>query len=69
MGNLDRFIRTIIALNILFFYSRNLISGTVAIVLMVFAIIFLVTSLLAYCPLYSILGIHTNKPKSPKISD
>jgi hypothetical protein len=61
MGSLDRFIRSFIAVNILLFYYKGFISGPVAVVLVILAIIFIVTSLFAYCPLYTWLGIHTNK--------
>jgi hypothetical protein len=64
MGNLDRIVRALIALNILFFYSRGFLPGSIGIVLLTLAGIFLVTSLFAYCPLYTIFSIHTNKGKS-----
>jgi len=42
-------------------YYTGVISGTLAIVLMVFAVIFIVTSLISFCPLYPLLGINTCK--------
>ena len=67
MGNIDRLIRSFLALNIIFFYSRDFISGIGGTILLVVALVFLVTSLFAYCPLYALLGIHTNKLKDNNI--
>jgi len=57
MGTVDRVIRTLIAIGIGVLYFSGLISGTLAIVLGAFAIIFLLTSFVAWCPIYSPLGI------------
>ena len=59
MGTADRIIRTIIAAIIALLYGFNLISGTVAIVLLALAGIFLLTSLVSFCPLYAPFGIKT----------
>jgi Protein of unknown function (DUF2892) len=39
------------------------ISGTTALVLVIFAIIFAITSLVSFCPLYLPFGISTSKKK------
>ena len=64
MGTVDRAVRIIIGLIIAGLYYTNVISGTVGIVLLVFAVIFILTSLISVCPLYSILGISTCKKKT-----
>jgi len=61
MGMLDRAIRVIIALTIAFLYFTGRISGTLAIVLGIFAVTFLLTSLVSFCPLYVPLGLSTRK--------
>jgi hypothetical protein len=61
MGMVDKTIRVIIAAVIALLYYLGIISGTLAIVLMIFAIIFIVTSLIGFCPLYPILGMNTKK--------
>lgn len=61
MGSADRVIRVLMALVIAGLYFSKIISGTVAIVLLVVAGIFLLTSLIGSCPLYSVLGIRTCK--------
>ncbi len=63
MGNADRIIRVLIAVTVGVLYWQNLISGTLAYVLMGLAIIFVLTSLVSFCPLYSIFGIKTCKIK------
>lgn len=61
LGNLDKAIRIIAALVIAIFYFMNLISGTVAIILLIVAAIFVVTSFISFCPLYIPFGINTAK--------
>lgn len=60
MGTADKAIRVIVALVIFGLYFMNVITGTLAIVFMVFAAIFVVTSFISFCPLYKIFGIKTN---------
>ncbi len=63
MGSTDKIIRIIIALLIGVLYYTGTISGTTALVLGIFAIIFALTSLISFCPLYLPLGISTCKKK------
>lgn len=64
MGIADRVIRVIIAAVIATLYFTHFISGTLGIVLMVVAGIFVLTSLISFCPLYRIIGVSTCKVKS-----
>jgi fatty acid desaturase len=61
MGSADRIIRILIAVAIAVLYFLNLISGTVAILLLVLAGVFILTSFMSYCPLYAPFNIRTNK--------
>jgi len=63
MGSTDKIIRILIAVAIGVLYYTETISGTTAIVLLAFAIIFLITSFISFCPLYLPLGISTCKKK------
>ncbi|MCR9063730.1 MAG: DUF2892 domain-containing protein [Cytophagales bacterium] len=63
MGGADRIIRTIIALVVGFLFYNGTISGTLGIVLVAVAVIFLLTSLVSFCPLYTLFGIKTCKTK------
>lgn len=61
MGNPDRIVRLIIAVVIATLYMTNIISGTLGIVLLVLAGIFLLTSFISFCPLYAPFGFSTCK--------
>jgi hypothetical protein len=61
MGSTDKLIRSVIGIIIAILYYSGIITGTLAIVLLAFAIIFLLTSFISFCPLYALLGINTNK--------
>ncbi len=61
MGSADRIIRTIIAIVIAALYFTNVINGTLGIVLLIFAAVFLLTSFISFCPLYLPFGISTRK--------
>jgi hypothetical protein len=61
MGSADRIIRILIAVVIAGLYFSKIISGTMAIILLVVAGIFLLTSVIGSCPLYSVFGIRTCK--------
>ncbi|TVZ49979.1 Protein of unknown function (DUF2892) [Olleya sp. Hel_I_94] len=63
MGALDKSLRVLVAVLIALLYYLNVITGTLAYVLMGIAIIFLITSFINFCPLYTILGINTCKRK------
>lgn len=59
MGTLDRALRTLLAVAVGVLYYLEIISGTVAIVLGVLAVVFLLTSLVGTCPLYLPFGLST----------
>ncbi|HBH24538.1 MAG TPA: DUF2892 domain-containing protein [Cytophagales bacterium] len=61
MGNADRIIRMIIAALVAVLYFTNVITGTLGIVLLVLAGVFVLTSLVSFCPLYAPFGIRTCK--------
>jgi len=64
MGSADRIIRLIIAAIVVTLYFLNVISGTLGIVLIVLAGIFVLTSMISTCPLYLPFGISTRKIKN-----
>ena len=61
MGGADRMIRIIIAIVVGVLYYMGTISGTLGTVLLVAAAVFLLTSFINFCPLYTVLGINTGK--------
>ena len=63
MGTTDKGVRILIAVGIALLYYFNVIEGTLAYILMALAIIFLLTSFISFCPLYTLFGINTCKTK------
>jgi hypothetical protein len=59
MGNADRAIRVIIAILVAVLYFTNVISGTLGLILLIVAGVFVLTSLISFCPLYSLIGLNT----------
>ncbi len=66
MGMADRAIRAIVAVVIAILYFSGTISGTLGIVLLVFACILLLTSAISVCPLYLPFGCNTGASKEAK---
>ena len=63
MGSFDRLIRLLVAIGIIAMYYTNHISGTVAIVLLVIAGIFILTSFISFCPIYRPFKLSTRNSK------
>lgn len=66
MGSTDRAIRLLIAAALVFLYFSGTLSGTVGIIGLVVAAVFTLTSLVSFCPLYTLLGIKTCKVNATK---
>ena len=64
MGGADRTIRILLALGVGALYYFNVITGTLAYVLLALAAIFVLTSFISFCPLYTLFGINTCKIKN-----
>ncbi|MFN8318951.1 MAG: DUF2892 domain-containing protein [Saprospiraceae bacterium] len=63
MGKTDKMVRIVVAVLIAVLYFTNVISGTLGLVLLVLALVFVLTSLISFCPLYAPFGISTCKVK------
>ena len=59
MGNADRIIRLIIAAVFAYLYFGGVVTGTLGIVLAVLGGVFVLTSLVSFCPLYTLVGLNT----------
>ena len=59
MGNIDRGIRVIVAIIIAALYFTGTLTGTLGIVLLVLAGVFVLTSVVSFCPLYTLIGAST----------
>jgi len=56
VGTIDKIVRISIAIIIGILYFTNIISGTLAIILLVVAGVFIATSFMGFCGLYTIFG-------------
>lgn len=63
MGKRDKFIRIGIALVLAILVATEMITGTLAFVALGIGILFLLTSFISFCPLYTLLGINTRQKK------
>ena len=64
MGSTDKIIRVLIAIVIALLYFTGVIPGVLGVILIALAVIFVITSLVSFCPLYLPFGISTlRKPK------
>ncbi len=63
MGTIDRTIRLIVAIVFAVLYFTNIVTGTIGLVLVILGAVFVLTSLISFCPLYLPFGINTCKTK------
>jgi hypothetical protein len=61
MGSADRIVRLIVAAIFAVLYFTNTVSGTLGIILLVLGGVFVLTSLISFCPLYAPFGFSTCK--------
>jgi hypothetical protein len=59
MGITDRIVRLLLAAVVAVLYFTDVITGTFGIVLLVLAGVFVLTSLISFCPLYTLIGLNT----------
>ena len=61
MSNIDRIIRIVIAALFAYLYFGGAVTGTVGVVLLVLGGVFVLTSIIAFCPLYTPFKFSTYK--------
>lgn len=59
MGSTDRIIRSLLAITAIILYATGTVTGKLGIGLMVLSSVFLLTSLVSFCPLYTLVGLNT----------
>jgi hypothetical protein len=64
MGSFDRILRLVIAAVFAWLYFGGIVTGTWGIVLLVLGAVFVLTSLVGFCPLYTLGGFRTNAKKA-----
>ncbi|MBV6485995.1 MAG: hypothetical protein KFKLKKLM_02624 [Flavobacteriales bacterium] len=61
MGNIDRIFRIILAIAFSVAYFTKTVEGTLGFVLLGLGAIFILTSIVSFCPLYTLFGLNTCK--------
>lgn len=59
MGNADRIIRILLAGVFAYLYFSHTVTGTLGLVLVILGGVFVLTSLVSFCPLYKLVGVNT----------
>ena len=63
MGSADKAIRIVLAIVFAGLYITKLVEGKVGLALLVLGGVFLLTSIISFCPLYTLLGMNTSEKK------
>ena len=61
MGSNDKLIRLMVAIILIILYYKSILVGTLGIIALILAFVLTITSLVSFCPLYTLLGINTCK--------
>jgi len=67
IGTVDRVIRILVAVAVVALFFANIISGTMALILLALSVIFVVTSIISICPIYSFMRLSTLKENKVKL--
>ena len=59
MSVADRIIRVLLAAVLAYLYFAGIVTGTVGVILIILAGVFVLTSLIGFCPLYTLIGLNT----------
>jgi hypothetical protein len=66
MGPIDRTVRVIAALAVGILILTGTLTGALAIILGVLAVVFVLTSVVSFCPLYALINLSTGKKEGAK---
>jgi hypothetical protein len=61
MSNTDRILRVVVSALFVYLYFSGIVTGTLGIVLVVLGAVFLLTAVVAFCPLYAPFKFSTYK--------
>lgn len=59
--SIDRVIRILVAILFAVLYFTGIITGTIGLVLLILGVVFMLTAVINFCPIYWALGISTRK--------
>ncbi|MDI6767930.1 MAG: DUF2892 domain-containing protein [Bacteroidota bacterium] len=66
MGSTDKTIRIILAILFGILYFTETVTGAFGVILIIFGVIFLLTSFISFCPLYAMFKISILKKENKK---
>lgn len=66
MGNADRIIRILLAAVFTVLYFTGTVTGTFGMILLILGGVFLFTSVISFCPLYTLIGLNTCPAKKDR---
>ena len=61
LSNLDRIVRVILAALFAYLYFAGIVTGALGILLAVLGVVFVLTAIVGYCPLYTLFKVSTLK--------
>ena len=61
MSNIDRIVRVVIAALFAYLYFGGIVTGALGIVLVVLGGVFVLTSVVSFCPIYAMFKLSTYK--------
>lgn len=67
MGQADRVIRALLAAVFAILYFTGTLGGAIGLTLVIVSGVFLLTSLISFCPLYFLLGINSLRKKTDAV--
>jgi hypothetical protein len=59
MGTVDRILRVVLAAIFAYLYFSGTVTGTLGLILVILGAVFVLTSLVSFCPLYTLVGLNT----------
>jgi len=63
MGSYDKLIRLLAAIVLIILYYKGVFGSTLGLIMLVVAFILTLTSMVGFCPLYTLFGLNTCKKK------
>jgi hypothetical protein len=63
VGSIDKVVRILMAVVVIVLFFTHVISGTLAVILLIVSAILILTSVISFCPIYWPFGISTDKKK------
>lgn len=61
VGSTDKVVRLALAIVLILLFYKEVLTGALGIVALVLALVLTVTSLVSFCPLYTLFGLKTTK--------